>query len=234
MGAAALLVAGGDLVRLVERSAFFSGTLLPILLPKLGVDQAAIDYGAFPPSFYPESAIFQTLLDRGDAMSFAPILRARSTNVLLQMAADDETVPNSATEGLARAVGAQILDAEPSFTDLPRGESPASANYETDGARVTRHGRAMPLPTGDLGHAVYCIGLTADFRRRPQATMDAHVGVLGEVLRHGRFDSFLYLSSARLYRNAKTGAEDAAIRLLQAELVDALHLHRESRHPTRR
>jgi nucleoside-diphosphate-sugar epimerase len=50
-----------------------------------------------------------------------------------------------------------------------------------------------------LGHAIYAIGLTADFREWPFATADAHVGRLMGLLAHGEYDSFLYLSSARLY-----------------------------------
>ena len=51
----------------------------------------------------------------------------------------------------------------------------------------------------DLGHVIYCIGLTADFRTRPFDTIDAHVCLLLKVLKQCKFDSFLYLSSTRLY-----------------------------------
>jgi UDP-glucose 4-epimerase len=50
-----------------------------------------------------------------------------------------------------------------------------------------------------LGHAVYCIGMTADFARYPHATVEAHVGLLSRYLREANFDSLLYLSSTRLY-----------------------------------
>lgn len=63
----------------------------------------------------------------------------------------------------------------------------------------------------DLGDVFYCIGLTADFRQRPFDTVDAHVGQLGEVLRRARFDSFVYLSSTRLYRHAASTDERASI-----------------------
>ena len=51
----------------------------------------------------------------------------------------------------------------------------------------------------DLGTVFYCAGLTADFARRPHDTVRAHVGLLNEVLEHGRFDALVYLSSTRLY-----------------------------------
>lgn len=59
-----------------------------------------------------------------------------------------------------------------------------------------------------LGTVFYCIGLTADFRSRPFETVDAHVGVLREVLQHGRFDQLIYLSSTRVYLGAMDTFED--------------------------
>lgn len=50
-----------------------------------------------------------------------------------------------------------------------------------------------------LGHVVYAIGLTGDFRNRLFDTVDAHVVNLMELLRQARFDSLLYLSSTRVY-----------------------------------
>lgn len=63
----------------------------------------------------------------------------------------------------------------------------------------------------DLGHVIYCIGLTADFRSRPFDTMDAHVNRLGEFLKNTHVQSFLYLSSTRIYGNASSTKEGASI-----------------------
>jgi nucleoside-diphosphate-sugar epimerase len=60
-----------------------------------------------------------------------------------------------------------------------------------------------------LGHVIYAIGLTADFRTRPYKTMEAHVCLLGDFLRRARFESFTYLSSTRLYGGAGSTGEDA-------------------------
>ena len=51
----------------------------------------------------------------------------------------------------------------------------------------------------DLGALYYCAGLTADYDRRPYDTVDAHVGLLNDILRAGRFERLVYLSSTRLY-----------------------------------
>ena len=73
----------------------------------------------------------------------------------------------------------------------------------TEHLRGLGHDVATPsrheVPAGDLGHVVYAIGLTGDFRSRPLDTVDAHVTVLAERIRDARFDSWLYLSSTRVY-----------------------------------
>jgi nucleoside-diphosphate-sugar epimerase len=60
-------------------------------------------------------------------------------------------------------------------------------------------GRGQQWPSGALGHVIYCIGVTADFRERPYDAVDAHVCTLVDFVRHASFDSLLYLSSARVY-----------------------------------
>lgn len=64
-----------------------------------------------------------------------------------------------------------------------------------------------------IGHVVYCIGLTADFRSRPWDTLDAHVGVLRHLLAEGSFSSLTYLSSTRVYLGSKMGCEDAVVQV---------------------
>ncbi|MBU3655640.1 MAG: SDR family oxidoreductase [Alphaproteobacteria bacterium] len=59
----------------------------------------------------------------------------------------------------------------------------------------------------DLGHVIYAIGRTADFRGRPHDTLEAHVGLLSQLLRDGRFDSLLYLSSTRVYQGVPQDRE---------------------------
>lgn len=67
--------------------------------------------------------------------------------------------------------------------------------------------------TRPLGHVIYCVGLTADFRQRPFETVEAHVGLLSRVLERARFDSLLYLSSTRVYAGAEAGCEEADLRV---------------------
>jgi nucleoside-diphosphate-sugar epimerase len=81
----------------------------------------------------------------------------------------------------------------------------------------------MPLRhTGSLGHVVYCIGLTADFRSRPFDTVDAHTGLFSAFLRSADFESLLYLSSTRLYQSGGSGSENASFTV---DPADPSHLY---------
>lgn len=57
----------------------------------------------------------------------------------------------------------------------------------------------------NLGHVIYAIGLTGDFRARLHDTIEAHVNVLARVLQKAVFDSLLYLSSTRVYGGLPKG-----------------------------
>lgn len=66
-----------------------------------------------------------------------------------------------------------------------------------------------PQCAQNLGHIVYCAGMTADFRKRPYDTVDSHVTQLANLLQMQRFDSFLYLSSTRVYaKSVATNCSD--------------------------
>ena len=51
----------------------------------------------------------------------------------------------------------------------------------------------------DLGYVVYCIGLTADYAKRPFDTVEAHTSLLARILKESTYESLVYLSSTRLY-----------------------------------
>ena len=64
-----------------------------------------------------------------------------------------------------------------------------------------------------MGHVFYCAGLTADYASRPYDTVEAHVSLLGKMLREGCFESLVYLSSTRLYDSqpGRDAFEDGAL-----------------------
>jgi len=71
-----------------------------------------------------------------------------------------------------------------------------------------------------VGHVIDCVGLTGDFRVRPLDTAEAHVGLVAHCLGELQFESFLLLSSTRVYGRATTTHEDAALPTLPSEPSD--------------
>ena len=78
--------------------------------------------------------------------------------------------------------------------------------------------------TRPLGHVVYAIGLTSDFRTRPLDTVEAHVCVLRQLLATGQFDSLTYLSSTRVYAGGSDTAETASLRVNPNDPSDLYNL----------
>ena len=105
------------------------------------------------------------------------------------------------------------------------------------GRHMTQHLRAQGIdvetpPRGaglkgkNLGHVIYAIGLagTSTFRRQPRAAVDAHVNILQRLLEETTFDSWLYLSSTRIYSGlpaGATGREDERVSIMPS--ADALY-----------
>lgn len=75
-----------------------------------------------------------------------------------------------------------------------------------------------------VGHVIDCIGLTGDFRTRPQDTAEAHVGITARCLAALHCDSFLFLSSTRVYARAQITHEDAALWSQPADPSDLYNL----------
>jgi nucleoside-diphosphate-sugar epimerase len=96
---------------------------------------------------------------------------------------------------------------------------------EQSGHSVRRLTRDDPLPVDqDLGHVVYCIGVTADFRTRPFQAIEAHVRLVVDVLTRTRFASFLYLSSTRVYARSTRSSEDSTLGVLPLDPSDLYNL----------
>jgi nucleoside-diphosphate-sugar epimerase len=51
----------------------------------------------------------------------------------------------------------------------------------------------------EMGVVFYCAGYTADYDARPFDTVEAHASLVSELIRAGRFERLIYLSSTRLY-----------------------------------
>jgi nucleoside-diphosphate-sugar epimerase len=118
---------------------------------------------------------------------------------------------------------------EPDFTILGCrgmvGEA-LTAALRVKGHRVQAVDRlALPgqLASGrHAGRVISCIGLTGDFRTRPLDATEAHVGVAARCLAGLRCESFLYLSSTRVY--ALATHEDAPLPCVPADPSDLYNL----------
>jgi len=66
----------------------------------------------------------------------------------------------------------------------------------------------------NLGHVIFAIGMTGNFREHTEATIDAHVNALTKLMKGADYQSWLYLSSARVYGQEGAGtAENTPISL---------------------
>ncbi len=74
-----------------------------------------------------------------------------------------------------------------------------------------------------LGKVIYCIGLTADAKRKPFDTIDAHINKLIEIVRFSRFDSITYSSSTRIYIHSLS-SEIAEIDPILLDISDPFEL----------
>ena len=101
-------------------------------------------------------------------------------------------------------------------------------SLEKDGYPYQIVGPEDPLPTGNLGNVFYCAGITADFRSRPFDTIDAHISTLSRVLKIGKFSTFIYLSSARLYRHSSLTNEDCKFTVDPLDLEDLVDISKLS------
>jgi nucleoside-diphosphate-sugar epimerase len=90
---------------------------------------------------------------------------------------------------------------------------------------VDRAGLAVWLAERDpQGQVIYAIGLTADFRQRPHATAEAHVGQLSQVMQRPGVERLLFLSSTRVYARSSDTRENAALPCLSSDPSDLYNL----------
>ena len=102
------------------------------------------------------------------------------------------------------------------------------------GHEVFCPGRDTRLEGLELGHVIYAIGLTSDFRQRPHDTVTAHVTKLQQILTQTDFDSLVYLSSTRVYSRCPTStsgshdpvavSEDTPVSVLSSDFSDLYNI----------
>lgn len=76
-------------------------------------------------------------------------------------------------------------------------------------AQITRE--SWPEIGAELGHVIYAAGQTTKFAQRPIETVQSQTSLPAKLLRSYKYNSFLYISSTRVYRSAISTHEGAAL-----------------------
>ncbi len=91
--------------------------------------------------------------------------------------------------------------------------SAVAARARAQGADVVECRHDDLPPSGSLGTAIYCSGIAWGAERRPLEAYDLHVAAVSNLVRTGRCDRVVYLSSTRVYDGAAGTSEETAIAL---------------------
>ena len=90
---------------------------------------------------------------------------------------------------------------------------------------VVSVGRRSTLNKNEnLGHVIFAIGLTSDFRQRPLEAVEAHVCALRDLLESNNFESLLYLSSTRVYSKSHSTIETSPLNVDSTSISDLYNL----------
>jgi nucleoside-diphosphate-sugar epimerase len=98
-----------------------------------------------------------------------------------------------------------------------------AATLACAGHEVWTPARDENLADRPLGHVIYAIGVTFDFRTRPFDTIAAHVCRLNDVLRECRFDGLVYLSSTRVYAGLSGNVDERSPLVVDPQRPDDLY-----------
>lgn len=83
--------------------------------------------------------------------------------------------------------------------------------------------RKDEIESENFGHVIYAIGVP-NFKERPFEAVEAHVCLLQRFLKLAHFDSFLYLSGTRVYRNSISTKEEEPIIVNPMNLDDLYNI----------
>lgn len=89
---------------------------------------------------------------------------------------------------------------------------------------IKRNDLQSKPPSGGWGTLIWAAGLTADFRSRPFDTISAHVSDLNNLLRLGKVNRLVYLSSTRVYQRNSNTDERNSIAVLPTDPSDIYNL----------
>ena len=84
-----------------------------------------------------------------------------------------------------------------------------SKYFKNLGVKVQSVNNLKNLKKNKFENIFYCIGVTGDFIKRPYDTVEAHISLLNKIIHKVKFKKLIYLSSTRIYQQAKTTVEDS-------------------------
>lgn len=99
-------------------------------------------------------------------------------------------------------------------------------------AKLQKEGHQVILPErddnlqdlGDLGHIIYCVGLTSDFRTRTYDTIEAHICLWSRILQQCTFETCTYLSSTRVYLDSRNTNENTSLLITPSNADDLYNI----------
>lgn len=147
VSAVLLAFTGGGIAQYVIESPAYE-SIFSQLAQLVGKEESLSDpalYTNYHPFFWPEIGVWQTLVNDGDALSYAYNLRARPTAVWMTMVTDDEVVNNHNTQGLGQALGVSAIEDDQNVSDVL-----SNANFIGDSGTTLRAIYKFKSGTHDL------------------------------------------------------------------------------------
>lgn len=126
---------GGGIAEYIIESPAYEN-IFAELAQQVGREESLSDpavYNDYHPLFWPEIGVWQTLVNDGDALSYAYNLRAQPTAVWMTMVPDDEVVNHLNTVGLGQALGVSVIEDEQDVSEVL-----SNANFIGDSGSTLR------------------------------------------------------------------------------------------------
>lgn len=131
-GAVLSVGGGGIFLPIFPASPTFTGVLTPFIKTSFDPYLDTTDPTVLPGEAQRVLSLLGAMIQPGDPLAFAPIVRERKRNVLLLQAKADELIPNQGTELMMKAMGATSVtlptnSEPPRFVTLPIANAPYRA-----------------------------------------------------------------------------------------------------------
>jgi nucleoside-diphosphate-sugar epimerase len=76
----------------------------------------------------------------------------------------------------------------------------------------------------EMGYVIDCVGLTSDFRERKKELFETHVSRVDRLIQNSKFESYLYLSSTRVYKGGIDSFECSGLTVNSCDFDDIYNI----------